>query len=56
MQRKNWEVPKFTQNWGFAIFFKKISTHLLTLLIMCVILHLEQRKGRKEEKRYFKVF
>ena len=29
------------------ILHKKISTHLLTLLIMGVILHLEQRKGNK---------
>ena len=30
------------------ILHKKISTHLLTLLIMGVILHLEQRKGNKK--------
>ena len=32
------------------ILHKKISTHLLTLLIMGVILHLEQRKGQKMPK------
>ena len=29
---------------------KKISTHLLTVLIMCVILHVEQRKGNKKKR------
>ena len=29
--------------------FKKISTRLLTVLIICVILQLEQRKGNKKE-------
>jgi len=33
------------------ILHKKISTHLLTLLIMGVILHLEQRKGNKKNRR-----
>ena len=33
------------------ILHKKISTHLLTLLIMGVILHLEQRKGKQREQR-----
>jgi len=33
------------------ILHKKISTHLLTLLIMSVILHLEQRKGNKKNRR-----
>lgn len=28
-------------------FFKKISTRLLTVLIICVILHAEQRKREK---------
>jgi hypothetical protein len=28
---------------------QKISTHLLTVLIMCVILQLEQRKGQGNE-------
>ena len=28
-------------------FFKKISTRLLTVLIMCVILHAEQRERKK---------
>lgn len=32
------------------ILHKKISTHLLTLLIMGVILHLEQRKGNDFRK------
>ena len=32
------------------ILHKKISTRLLTLLIMGVILHLEQRKGNKKER------
>ena len=31
---------------------KKISTHLLTVLIMYVILHLEQRKGNKKDTKY----
>ena len=31
-------------------FFEKISTHLLTVLIMCVILQIEQRKRDKESK------
>ena len=29
---------------------KKISTHLLTVLIISVILHVEQRKGIKRER------
>jgi len=33
------------------ILHKKISTRLLTLLIMGVILHLEQRKGNKKNRR-----
>ena len=31
------------------ILHKKISTHLLTVLIMNVILHVEQRKGNKRK-------
>lgn len=34
--------------------FKKISTQVLTVLIICVILHIEQRKG--ENKRRKKIF
>ena len=30
-------------------FFIKISTHLLTALIMCVISHVEQMKGNKKK-------
>ena len=30
---------------------KNISTHTLTVLIMSVILHLEQRKGNKKNRR-----
>ena len=32
-------------------FFKKISTHLLTVLIMRAIVHVEQRKGMQREQR-----
>ena len=31
------------------MFTKKISTHLLTVLIISVILHVEQRKGNKKK-------
>ena len=42
---------KIKENRDFTIFSQKISTHLLTALIMRVILHLEQRKGRRSEER-----
>ena len=32
------------------IFHKRISTHLLTVLIMCVILHAEQRRAAKKRE------
>ena len=31
-------------------FHKRISTHLLTVLIMCVILHAEQRRAAKKRE------
>ena len=35
---------------GTQIFFEKISTHLLTVLIMRAIVQIEQRKRDKESK------
>ena len=35
---------------GTQIFLKKISTHLLTVLIMRAIVQIEQRKRDKESK------
>lgn len=39
------EIPYEIKN------FKKISTHLLTVLIIGVILQLEQRKGNKKKEK-----
>ena len=33
---------------GFAKKYEKNSTHLLTLLAISVVLHIEQRKGNKK--------
>ena len=41
----------FRDQLGVEVFYKKISTHLLTLLIISVILQLEQRKGNRKEQR-----
>lgn len=40
----------FRDQLGVEVFIK-ISTHLLTLLIISVILQLEQRKGNRKEQR-----
>ena len=45
------EIPcKPCKNQGLQKNIKKISTHLLTVLIMYVILHVEQRKGNKKKR------
>ena len=44
------EARKNKENLDFTIFSQKISTHLLTVLIISVILHVEQRKGIKRER------
>ena len=36
-------------------FHKKISTHLLTLLIICAIVQLEQKRGVQREQKEQKV-
>jgi len=38
-------------DWNSQILHKKISTHLLTVLIISVILQLEQRKGNKKRTK-----
>ena len=45
------EIPcKPCKNYGLQKNIQIISTHLLTVLIMCVILHAEQRKGNKKKR------
>ena len=41
----------FRDQLGVEVLHKKISTHLLTVLIISVILQLEQRKGNRKEQR-----
>ncbi len=41
--------PQTHINTGFAKKFKKISTHLLTVLTISVIVQLEQRKKQKKK-------
>jgi len=48
------EVPTAKlAKYKFTNFSQKISTQLLTVLIICVILHIEQRK--RERKREMKI-
>ena len=45
------EIPcKPCKNYGLQKNIQIISTHLLTVLIMYVILHVEQRKGNKKKR------
>ena len=45
------EIWKWIFNFmGTQIFFEKISTHILTVLIMRAIVQIEQRKRDKESK------
>jgi len=47
-KRKTGVKPVKSRKIGTSQFFHKgISTHLLTVLIICVILHAEQRKREK---------
>ena len=44
------EIPcKPCKNYGLQKNIQIISTHLLTVLIISVILHIEQRKGNKKK-------
>lgn len=46
------EKSGLSPEYVFEIFSQKISTHILTVLIIGVILQLEQRRGTKRRKKF----
>ena len=45
--RSTMSLKSYNASMKYTINSQKISTHLLTVLIICVILHAEQRKREK---------